>query len=126
MPKRVILILTVICASLFLFASCDGDYGLTFINELFVKHHSGGRVSTIITVKADSIAKNISFPDPTLTYKYDPDPLPDGVSLTGELERDPGELAGSYVIRQGTLALTGANASKYTLRFYKNIFYIND
>ena len=125
MLKKALLVFTVICASLFLFASCD-DGSLIFLNELFVKHHSGGRVSTIITVKADSIAKNISFPDPTLTYKYDPDPLPSGVSLAGELERDPGELAGSYVIRQGTLALTGTNASKYTLKFHINIFYIND
>ena len=77
-------------------------------------------------MKADSASKALSEADPPLTYRYEPDPLPDGVSLTGELERDPGELAGSYVIRQGTLALTGVNAGKYTLKFYLNIFYIND
>ena len=125
MLKKALLVFTVICASLFLFASCD-DGSLIFLNELFVKHHSGGKVSTIITVKADSVAKALNAADPVLTYKYDPDPLPSGVSLAGELERDPGELAGSYVIRQGTLALTGVNASKYTLKFHINIFYIND
>ena len=64
--------------------------------------------------------------DPELTYTYDPDPLPDGVSLTGELTRDAGELAGTYVIRQGTLELTGANASKYTLKFIGSVFHIYD
>ena len=125
MLKKALLVFTVICASLFLFASCD-DGSLIFLNELSIIHHSGGKKSTTITVKADSAAKDISSPDPPLTYKYDPDPLPDGVSLIGELERDPGELAGSYVIRQGTLTLIGTNASKYTLKFHINIFYIND
>ena len=125
MLKKALLVFTVIFTSIFLFASCD-DGSLIFLNELFVKHHSGGKVSRIITVKADSASKALSEADPPLTYRYEPDPLPDGVSLTGELERDPGELAGSYVIRQGTLALTGVNAGKYTLKFFINIFYIND
>ena len=124
MLKKALLVFTVIFASIFLFASCD-DGSLIFLNELCIIHHSGGKKSTTITVKADSAAKALNAPDPAFTYKYDPDPLPDGVALTGELTRDPGELAGSYVIRQGTLKLTGANASKYTLKFHINIFYIN-
>lgn len=124
MLKKAFLLL-ILCIFLCFCISCD-DGSLIFLNELFVKHHSGGKVSRVITVKADSASKALHAPDPQLTYKYDPDPLPDGVALTGELTRDPGELAGSYVIRQGTLALTGANASKYTLKFFINIFYIND
>lgn len=79
-----------------------------------------------ITVSANAISKNSTQPDPPLTYTYSPNPLPDGVSITGELERDSGELAGTYAIRKGTLKLTGANASKYILDFVENVFTIND
>lgn len=122
----------IVCSFLILCLSCD-DGSLIFMNELSEAIHGGGGgggETTIINVKADSVGKayrtGVPFPDPELTYKYDPDPLPKGVSFTGELERDPGELAGTYVIRQGTLELTGINASKYTLNFIVNVFYISD
>ena len=99
------------------------------MNELSdIIHGGGGGESKTITVKANPVSKSyrpgVPFPDPELTYTYEPNPLPDGVSLSGELERDAGELAGTYVIRQGTLELTGTNASKYNLHFYNSIFTI--
>ncbi len=105
-----------------MFISCD------FLeNELNLRSSGGGggkgTVSTI-TVKADAAWKYSGEADPAFTYTYSPDPLPSGVSLTGELTRDPGEDWGTYVIRQGTLKLTGGNASKYTLDFIAGVFTI--
>ena len=129
MLKKAFLLL-LICSSLCLCLSCD-DGSLIFMNELSEAIHGGGGSGIkTITVKANSVGKSyrpgVPFPDPELTYTYNPDPLPKGVSFTGELERDAGELAGTYVIRQGTLELTGTNVSKYTLRFISNVFYISD
>ena len=120
-------ILTILCISLGLFISCND--GFPFVSEMWEKSgRSGGggsRLSSIV-VKADSASKALNASDPPFTYTYSPDPLPDGVSLTGELSRDPGEIAGSYVIRQGTVSLTGVNASKYAIKYISNVFYIND
>ena len=116
------LTLSLVFFSLFLLISCD------FLeNELNLRSSGGGggkgTVSTI-TVKANAAWKYSGEADPAFTYTYSPDPLPSGVSLTGELTRDPGEDWGTYVIRQGTLELTGENASKYTLDFIVGIFTI--
>lgn len=120
-----ILVLLLLFISLSLFISCND--GFPFVSEMWAKGHSGGDKSgpSEIIVKADSAAKSLNDSDPPFTYTYSPDPLPDGVSLTGELSRDPGEIAGSYVIRQGTVKLTGINASKYTIKYISNVFYIN-
>ena len=120
----------IVCSFLILCLSCD-DGSLIFMNELSEAiHGGGGSGKKTIIVKANSVGKSyrpgVPFPDPELTYTYNPDPLPKGVSFTGELERDPGELAGTYVIRQGTLELTGSDVSKYTLKFVENIFHIYD
>ena len=127
MLKKALLVFTVICASLFLFSSCD------FLeNELHLRSSSGGGQgsTTTITVSADKVEKNYNpfspEPDPPLTYKTSPKTLPSGVSITGELERDSGEVVGSYTIRQGTLALTGTNASKYKLFYVGTFFLIKD
>lgn len=121
------LTLLLLFLSLFLLISCND--GFPFISEMWEKSgHSGGGqgvVSTII-VKADSASKALNASDPPFTYTYSPDPLPDGISLVGELSRDPGEIAGSYVIRQGTVSLAGENASKYVIKYISNVFYIND
>ena len=89
---------------------------------------SRGEITSTITVRANSAGKIYNAytpaPDPPLTYKYSPEPLPDGVSITGELTRDSGEQAGTYVIRQGTLELSGTNASKYSLKFVGSVFSI--
>ncbi len=126
MLKKALLLLIFISISLIL-VSCDGDF---LENELKVR--SSSRKSSVtsytITVKAEAAGKIYDFfnpfPDPELTYTYSPDPLPQGISITGSLVRDPGELAGTYVIRQGTLELSGDNASKYKLVFVESFFKI--
>ena len=125
MLKKALIVSIIIFVSLFLFISCD------FLeNELHLRSSSGGGKGTTSTIKvsADAVGKSYNqwtpLPDPPLNYTFSPDPLPDGVSITGELARDAGELAGTYVIRQGTIELTGENASKYTLKFIGNIFSI--
>lgn len=119
---RKFLVLLLLFFTLGLFLSCD------FLeNELNLRSSGGGGgkgAVSIITVKADAAWKYSGEADPPLTYTYSPDPLPDGVSLTGELTRDPGEDWGTYVIRQGTLELTGEDASKYTLDFIVGVFTI--
>ena len=128
MLKKVLSLL-LLFIPLSLFISCND--GFPFESEMWAKGHSGGGRSgpSEIIVKADSAAKTynefVPEPDPPFTYTYSPDPLPEGVSLTGELTRDPGESEGTYVIRQGTVKLTGINASKYTIKYISNVFYIN-
>ena len=128
MQKKTVFLLIYICISLLLVVSCDG--GFSFSSELkMASSSSKGKVETlVIRVKADAVGKLYDAytptSDPPLTYTYTPDPLPEGVSITGALIRDAGELAGTYVIRQGTLELTGPNASKYTLRYVGNRFSI--
>ena len=128
MLKRVLVLLIIICISLPLCISCSGDF---FENELNLRSSSGGGKhgdSTVIRVTADAVGKlydiDNPLPDPPLTYTFSPDPLPHGVSMTGKLVRDSGEYIGTYVIRQGTLRLTGINAGKYTLKFFTNKFSI--
>ncbi len=115
---------------IFLLISCND--GFPFISEMWVKGHSGGGgkgETPEIIVKAEPAAKQYNalfpLPDPAFTYTYSPDPLPSGVSLTGELARDPGEDPGTYVIRQGTVQLTGVNASKYKIKYISGVFSIN-
>lgn len=128
MRKKAFWIFAIICISLCAFISCDDGFGE---NELKVSSYSNGKSKStvlVIRVKADAVGKlyNAYTPeaDPPLTYTYSPAPLPDGVSITGDLVRDPGEFAGTYVIRQGTLELTGPNADKYTLKYIGNRFSI--
>ena len=122
------LTLLLLFVSLFLLISCNDGFPL--ISEMWVKSgHSGGKSGpSEIIVKAESATKAYNAitpePDPDLTYTHSPDPLPHGVSFAGELSRDPGEIPGSYVIRQGTLTLTGINADKYVIKYFSNRFYI--
>jgi hypothetical protein len=51
--------------------------------------------------------------DPALTYKITSGNLAFTDAFSGSLSRDPGETVGTYLIRQGTLALN----SNYTLTF---------
>ena len=127
MPKKVLFVLTIICISLALLISCNGGLGDNELKEIPSSSHYGPTESFIITVTATAVGKMYDEPprpDPALTYTYDQDPLPEGVSITGELVRDAGEYAGTYVIRQGTLELTGPNADKYTLQYVGNRFSI--
>ena len=93
MLKKALIVSIIIFVSLFLFISCD------FLeNELDLRSSSnkGKKIdSTTIRVSADSVSKlydaDNPLQDPPLTYTFSPDPLPEGVSMTGKLERDPGE-----------------------------------
>ena len=124
--KKIILIFLSALLFLSLFISCNDGFPL--VSEMWEKsgRSSGKGTSHTIIVKAEAAAKTLGQSDPEFTYTYEPDPLPSGVSLTGTLIRDAGEYEGTYVIRQGTVELTGTNAGKYTLKYISNIFSIND
>lgn len=66
-----------------------------------------------ITVTADAQSKVYGDPDPELTYQITSSSLVSGDNFTGALTRIAGELAGTYEIQQGTLALSG----NYNLTF---------
>ena len=59
------------------------------------------------TVAANPQSKLMGAADPALTYQITSGSLVAGGSFTGGLNRDPGEGAGVYPIRQGSLALGG-------------------
>ena len=66
-----------------------------------------------ITVTADGRSKTCGEADPPLTYTYSPE-LGGGDTFSGALSREAGEEAGTYLINQGTLALSG----DYTLTYF--------
>jgi hypothetical protein len=66
-----------------------------------------------ITVTADAKSKEMGTADPALTYKITSGNLAFTDAFSGSLSRDPGETVGTYLIRQGTLALN----SNYNLTF---------
>jgi hypothetical protein len=66
-----------------------------------------------ITVTADAQSKVYGDPDPALTYRITTGSLLSGDSFTGALTRVAGELAGTYDVQQGTLALS----SNYNLTY---------
>lgn len=85
--------------------SATSDHQLVFFASDFV---IGARP---IRVVADSVSKAAGASDPALTYRVDG--LLPGDRLAGSLVRDPGEVAGVYRIRRGSLD-AGAN---YSLAF---------
>jgi hypothetical protein len=72
-------------------------------------------------VGADNKSKTYGSPDPALTYTLTSGSLSNGGSFSGSLARDPGENAGSYTIRQGTLTA----GSNYTITFNNGTLTIN-
>ena len=66
-----------------------------------------------ITVTADAQTKVYGQADPALTYKVTSGALVGSDAFSGSLTRDAGETVGSYVIKQGTLALN----NNYTLTY---------
>src|SRR5215207_2603488 len=60
-----------------------------------------------VTVTADAKSKTYGETDPALTYQITSGSLIAGDSFSGALTRDPGQDAGSYAIKRGTLALSG-------------------
>jgi hypothetical protein len=77
-----------------------------------------------LTVTANPEVKVAGSADPTLTYATSGLQLSDTAAtvLVGGLSRDPGEAAGSYLIRQGRLLL--APNANYTLTFVGSVLYI--
>jgi gliding motility-associated-like protein len=66
-----------------------------------------------ITVTANAQNKTYGVADPALTYTFTP-ALVTGDNFTGSLTRDAGENAGTYAIKQGSLALSSNYALTYT------------
>ena len=110
------------------FIACDNG-GIALVNDVkpiaSSTHTEGEGYSTVIFVTADYKEKIYDpddpqgriEPDPEFTYTHIPQELPPGVEITGNLIRVTGEEAGEYDIKQGSLALAGENAAKYTLIF---------
>ena len=88
---------------------------------------SGGGAggTTQINVTADAKEKYVGDADPALTYTFTPNPLPDGVSITGELSREAGEDPGYYAIIQNTLDLSVENGGNYELVFTGSSLHIS-
>jgi hypothetical protein len=80
----------------------SANYNFTFENGTLTVG------SNVITITANSQSKVYGGPDPELTYS-----APDGISFSGNLEREAGENVGSYTINQGTLSA----GSEYTISF---------
>jgi large repetitive protein len=73
-----------------------------------------------ITVTADAKSKAVGEPDPPLTYQITTGTLVLPDTLSGSLERDPGESVGTYPIRKGSLSA----GNNYNLSFINSVFTI--
>jgi hypothetical protein len=91
------------------------NYDLTFISGILTI------TPRSVTVAADSKSKTYGDPDPQLTYQIILGTVITGDNFSGALVRDPGEDAGAYAIKQGTLTL-GPN---YNLGFVSANLTIN-
>jgi hypothetical protein len=78
-----------------------------------------------ITITADAVTKIAGVADPALTCRITSGSLVGSDSLTGNLTREPGEAAGTYEIRQGTLTVS-PNASNYNITYAGANFTINE
>ena len=121
-----LIIFSVLLFIILVLTTCDNG-NMAFVNDVkpvaSSSHTEGEGYSTVIFVTADYKEKIYDpddpqgriEPDPEFTYTHIPKELPPGVEITGNLIRVAGEEAGDYDIKQGSLALTGENAAKYTL-----------
>ncbi len=73
-----------------------------------------------LTVTADPQSKTAGTADPPLTYRVTAGNLVGSDALSGSLSRDPGEAAGAYPIRQGSLT-AGPN---YALTFVNSVLLV--
>ncbi|MCJ0741862.1 YDG domain-containing protein [Pedobacter montanisoli] len=96
-------------------ASSTGSYaitgsGLTAQNYTLEQATGNAAALTItarpVTIKADAKAKTYGDNDPALSYQITSGNLVNGDTFTGALLRDNGQNAGSYTIKQGTVALS--------------------
>ncbi|MGI6344776.1 MAG: MBG domain-containing protein [Bacillota bacterium] len=79
------------------------------------------REAMAITVRAISQGKVYGEDDPELSYDVIFGDIEPGDQLSGQLEREPGEDAGTYQISQGTLS----GGDKYDIIFESGLFTIN-
>ncbi len=93
----------------------NANYSLSFTPGVFTI------TTRPITVTADDKTRVYGDPDVPLTYQITSGSLLGGDSFTGAIARDPGDNAGPYAIRQGTLALD----SNYTLTFINGTYTIS-
>lgn len=82
--------------------AATANYDLTFVGGLLTIS------PRLLTVTADDLEKLLTESDPAFTFVLTGDGLVNGDQLTGSLVRDPGERAGTFAIRQGSLT-AGSN-----------------
>lgn len=92
----------------------SGDWRIEFTPGVF---HIANKGEILVT--AVSFEKYYGEDDPIFTYVLSPATLPAGLSRTGALSREAGEVAGDYYIKPGTLALSGeaTDGKPYHLKF---------
>lgn len=93
------------------------------LNENYILQFEEG-VFTItqrfVTVKAEKQSINYGDETPPLTYIIETGSLMEGDSFSGNMERGPGNQAGTYLILQGSLSLP----AKYDLTFITDTLFI--
>jgi gliding motility-associated-like protein len=77
-----------------------------------------------ISIKADAKQKRNSEPDPKFTYTLQ-FPLVNGDTISGLLIRDTGEIPGTYLINQGTLAINNNYSITYEPDFLTILTVVN-
>ncbi|WP_410220952.1 YDG domain-containing protein [Pedobacter sp.] len=96
-------------------ASGIGSYAITgsgLTAQNYTLEQAAGNAAALtvtarpVTIKADAKAKTYGDNDPALTYQITAGNLVNGDAFTGALQRDNGQNAGSYAIKQGTVALS--------------------
>lgn len=96
------------------------NYKLDTSSSVYKSVNANITVRSITVSVNDGQTKIYSNPDPVLTYSITNGGIMAGDSLTGSLIRTVGEKVGTYMIKQGTLALS----SNYTLTFVSKNFTI--
>ncbi|MFA6766473.1 MAG: MBG domain-containing protein [Clostridia bacterium] len=84
---------------------------------------TGGRLTILkrsLTIEPEQMTKIYGYPDPELTYNIIEGELVNEDTLSGQLSRDPGNDAGEYAIRLGSLT-AGEN---YQITFIEGIEFI--
>ncbi len=90
------------------------NQGSLALNSNYTLYYTGANLTIgikAINVNAVAASKTFGETDPVLTYNADA--LVSGDAFTGSITRTAGEMAGSYPITQGSLALS----SNYTLNY---------
>jgi hypothetical protein len=93
----------------------SSNYDLTYVGANLTI------VTRAVTITAAAKSKTYGDADPALTYSITSGNLITGDGFTGALTRVAGENAGTYAIKQGTVALN----SNYTLNYSGSVLTIN-